>query len=131
MLLPRVGEAAERKEFVQNSFTPALDAYQHGRFNQARWNHVLGGTTVVAGLAASAVATAGVADTAVGRIAVAVFGVAASASGAIIQLVRPGRRAVAYRRAAMELEREGWYFALSHPPYDGTADANWNLSCPA
>jgi hypothetical protein len=79
----------------------------------------------LAGLAASAVATAGGAATTTGKIAVAVLGVAASGAGGIIQVLRPGRRAVAYRRAAMELDREGWYFVLGHPPYDGGVDDNW------
>jgi hypothetical protein len=126
MMLARVGGEPLRSEFVRDCFTPSLDAYQHGRFNQNRWSNVLGAGTVLAGLAASAVATAGGAATGEGKIAVAVLGVAASGAGVIIQVLQPGRRAVAYRRAAMELHREGWYFVLGHPPYDEEQEEkNW------
>lgn len=80
---------------------------------------------IFGGLATSAPAAFGVAGDPLGRIVVVIAGLLAGLAAGINQFMKPARRAVAYRRAALELEREAWLFILGLAPYDADPDRSW------
>lgn len=89
---------------------------------------ILGTAAIIGGLASSALAAFDVTGSLAGRIGVAVLGVLAGIAAGINQFMRPARRAAAYRRAALELNREGWFFVLDQSPYrSDDPEGSWQL----
>jgi uncharacterized protein DUF4231 len=127
-IITKVKADPARVCFVSANFAPQLLGYRQRRRQANRWHMYLGGAAVIGGVSTSALAAFDAAGTQSGRVAVAILGLLSGAAAGINQFTRPARRATAYRRAALGLEREGWFFLFDHPPYrHDDSDGSWRL----